>query len=384
MRAFRQFGLGMIMALMMGAAQAEIAISSNDGKVLLKDGVVTLPANPPPDTLTVIDLSASPPKVLSEIAVPGSVVGPPFSVALTPDESLALVARAQTVDPASPGKLTWDKIVSVVDLTTSPPRILATLEAGAGPSGIAINRSGTLALIANRGDGTVSIFSIAGKTVTPAGRIDFGEAKSGPSGVIITKDGKSALVTRDGDHRISLLSIDGTKVDYTKRDIYAGLRPYSIDIARDGLFAVTGNIGFGVGDADTVSVIDLTGKLSPRVSETITVGSTPESVKISPDGKFIAVTVQNNSNKVPKAPIFNDFGFLKILRIDNGKLSLVAEIKNGHWCQGVVWSKDGATLLVQCMVEKEIEIYRFDGTNLTRTGAIPVGGGPAAIATAGQ
>ena len=39
-------------------------------------------------------------KVVAEIPVPTSVVGPPFSVAITPDESLALVTSAMQIDPA--------------------------------------------------------------------------------------------------------------------------------------------------------------------------------------------------------------------------------------------------------------------------------------------
>ena len=40
---------------------------------------------------------------------------------------------------------------------------------------MAINRAGTLALVANRNEGTVSIFTIAGKTVTAAA----GQSRSG-------------------------------------------------------------------------------------------------------------------------------------------------------------------------------------------------------------
>ena len=63
-------------------AVAELALSANDGKAVLIDGVNTVPANPPPDSVTIIDLSASPPKVIAEIPVPASVVGPPSSVAI--------------------------------------------------------------------------------------------------------------------------------------------------------------------------------------------------------------------------------------------------------------------------------------------------------------
>src|SRR4029453_5888416 len=106
------------------------------------------------------------------------------------------------------------------------------------------------------GEGTVSVFTIQGKTVTPAGKVTIADEKSGTSHAAISPDGKLGLVLADGNDRISVLSIDGTKVEYTKRDVSAGLRPYGIDISSNGAFAAVANIGRGGGDADTVSVID--------------------------------------------------------------------------------------------------------------------------------
>ena len=88
----------------------------------------------------------------------------------------------------------------------------------------------------------MSVFTIQGKTVAPAGKVTVADEKSGTSHAAISPDGKLALVTRDGDDRISVLSIDGTKVEYTKRDVSAGLRPYGIDIASNGAFAAVANI----------------------------------------------------------------------------------------------------------------------------------------------
>ena len=158
-------------------AHAQIAISVNDNKAVLENGVVKVVANPAPDTVTIIDLKASPPRVIAEIQVPGSVVGPPLSVAITPDESLALVTSAMKIDPADPTKTVADNRVSVVDLRATPPAVIATLEAGASAAGLSINRQGTLALVANRAEGTVSVFSISGKTVTPVGKVTVGDAK---------------------------------------------------------------------------------------------------------------------------------------------------------------------------------------------------------------
>src|SRR5579871_4051036 len=85
------------------AGTAQIAVSSNDNKVLNVDGVNTVVRNPRPDTATIIDLNVSPPKVLAEIPTPGSWQAPPQSVALTPDESIALVANSTKIDPGDSG-----------------------------------------------------------------------------------------------------------------------------------------------------------------------------------------------------------------------------------------------------------------------------------------
>ena len=363
------------------AAQAQLAVTSNDNKVMLDNGTVKIVQNPAPDTVTILDLTASPPRVVAEIAVPGSVVGPPLSVALTPDESLALVGSSSKVDPGDPTKTVPDTRVSVIDLKASPPAVIATLEAGKSAAGISINRRGTLALVANRSEGTVSVFSISGKTVTPVGKVTIADEKSGTSHAVFTPDGTMALVTRDGDHKISVLSVEGTKVEYTKRDINAGLRPYGIDVSSKGDFAAVANIGIGQGDTDTVSLIDIRAK-PPRVVETVSVGQTPEGIKVSPDGRHVAVVVMNGSNKAKESPFYGDSGRLVVLRAKGMKLTKVAEAPIGHWSQGAAFSPDGKTILVGNMVEKDVQVFSFDGRSLKEVGRIKVNGGPAAVRTA--
>jgi DNA-binding beta-propeller fold protein YncE len=372
--------LAAVLSLSSGAS-AQLALSANDGKAVLVDGVNTVPANPPADTVTVIDLNATPPKVVAEIPVPTSVVGPPQSVAVARDESFALVTGAMKLDPADPKKLVPDDKLSVIDLKASPPKVSAQLQAGKGAAGVSINRAGTLALVANRSEGTVSVFSIAGNTLTPVGKVPLGDDKSGPSHVAIAPDGKTALVTRDGDNKISVLSIDGSKVEHTKRDISAGMRPYGLDIHPNGKLAVVANIGTGSGDADTVSLIDIEAKPA-RVVNTVTVGQTPEGLALSPDGAYVAVGVMNGSNKPKNNPFFNDYGLVKVLSVKGNELVPVTEAKVGHWCQGLAWSKGNRTLLVQCMVQKEIMAFSFDGKELKPAGSIKLNAGPAGIRTA--
>ena len=363
------------------AAQAQLAISVNDNKVMLVNGTTRVVATAPADTVTLIDLNARPATVVAEIAVPGSVVGPPLSVAITPDEGLALVTAAQKVDPADPTKQTADNRLSVIDLKASPPAVIATLTTGKSPAGLSINRQGTLALVANREEGTVSVFTIQGKTVTSVGKVTVADEKSGTSHAAFTPDGRMALVTRDGDHKISVLSIDGTKVEYTKRDLNAGLRPYGIDVSSKGDFAAVANIGIGQGDTDTVSLIDVRAR-PPRVVDTISVGQTPEGVKVSPDGSIIAAVVMNGSNKAKESPFYNDGGRLVLLRANGMKLSKVAEAPIGHWSQGAAFSSDGKTILVGNMVEHDIQVFSWDGNGLKEVARLKVNGGPAAVRTA--
>jgi DNA-binding beta-propeller fold protein YncE len=370
---FVTLGLGPV------TAEAQLALSANDNKVVLVDGVGTVVRNPAVDTVSVIDMRQYPPRLVAEITAPTSVVGPPLSVAITPDESLALVTAAMKIDPSDPTKQIPDNRLSVIDLKASPPQVIATLETGKGPAGLSINRQGNLAIVANRSEGTLSIFTIAGKTVTPVGTLKLGDEKIGASHVAFSPDGKTALVSRDGDDRVSVLSVDGTKVEYTKRDVNAGLRPYGLDISSDGKYAVVANIGRGGGDADTISVMDMQAK-PVRVVDTITVGQTPEGIKISPDGKWVGVVVMNGSNKAKTSPFFADNGKLVLFRADGTKLTKVAEAPIGHWSQGVAFSTDGRIILVGNMVEKNLQIFDWNGTTLRDSGhQIKLNGGSAAV-----
>ena len=54
------------------------------------------------NTITIVDLSACPPKALAEIKAPASVTGPPTSVAVSPREDVALVTSAMRSDAADP------------------------------------------------------------------------------------------------------------------------------------------------------------------------------------------------------------------------------------------------------------------------------------------
>jgi DNA-binding beta-propeller fold protein YncE len=368
------------------------AVSSNDNKQFLDNGVLSvLPAPVKEDTVSFIDLSTTPPKLAFELQAPGSSNGPPLSVAVTPTESLALVTAPMKLDPANPTKAIPDNRITVIDMKVTPPKVIATVTAGDSPSGISISRDGKLALVANRNAGTLSVLSIAGKVVTNVGTVPVADLAKKPvpeskstASVAISPDGKLAIATNDGDSRMTLLKIEGTTVTRVK-DFWAGIRPYSVDIASNGKFAIVANVGGAQGDVDTVSLIDLevTAPLTPHVVDTISVGLTPEGMKISPDSTYAVVVLENGTNKGPSFPFYSTKGKMVVVKIEGKTLKRGPEIDIGQWCQGAAFTADSKSILVGCMVSKDVQVFSYDGHTLKDTGThIALSGGSAAIRTA--
>lgn len=361
-------------------ARADIAVSSNDAHTVLDNGAQVAAPNAPADTVSIIELAAYPPSILATLEVPGSVVGPPMAVAVARDESFAIVTSATKAEAAGPAGIGRDDRITVIDLTAKPPAIVQSLQAGAGATTVRISPDGSLALVANRFAGTLSVFAIAERRLAPLSTVMIGPA-SMPSGIAFTTDGKAALVTRNGDHMVQVLNIDGTSVTLDPRPITTGVAPYTIDVTADGSMAAVGNMGRGDGDADTVSLIDLTA--APfRTVQTLTVGRSPEGLKWSPDGKVLAVGSQEGTTKPDGNPFRREKGRLTMYALADKQLKPIVEAPIGRWSQGIAFSRDGRTVLVQNMVERTIQVFRWDGTKLWAGIPLELPTGPAAIMTA--
>ena len=359
---------------------ADMALSSNDGHTVLERGKQVAGKPPLPDSLSVIDLGQYPPRITATMEVPGSVVGPPMAVAVAPDESFAIVTSATKLDPAGVDGIGPDDRVSVIDLTSMPPRIAQSLQAGAGATVVRISPDGMLALVCNRGEGTVSIFTIKDRQLVANGKVDLANAKAGPSGLAFTRDGQNVLVSRDGDSMVSVLHVDGGKVTVDPRPITTAMRPYTLDVNASGTLAAVSNMGRGDGDIDSVSLIDLTA--SPfRTVETVSVASSPEGLKFSPDGSYLAVGSQDGTTKPPGNVFLKEHGTFSLYAVTGKTLKQVASAPIGHWSQGFAFSRDGRTILIQNMVEQQVQVFRWDGTALSEGTPLPIKGGPPAIAT---
>ena len=374
--------LFLLLALAAPAAHP-IAVSVGDGKQMLVDGAQVVPARPAPDMLSLIDLAGAP-RIVAEIPVPASVIGPPSSVAVTPDGRFALVSSARRIDPADPTRIIPDDRLTMIDLESRPVSVVATLRAGAGASGIAIDPAGRHALVANRAEGSVSLFVIDGDRLRLTDTLAIGDSAASPAQPIFFAHGSRALVSRDGDHLLSTLRIIGDRLEIEPGGARSGLRPYGLSAAAgDPRFAIVANIGGGGHDVDTISLIDLAGP-SPRVVDTVAVGLTPEGIAMAPDGRHVAVNVNAGSNGSPASPEYRNRGEVQVWRIDGIHLVRVTSAPVGRWGQGVGWTADSRTLLVQSNVERRIDLFRFDGRRLARRGALVTAAPPAALAVGGR
>ena len=372
--------LALSATLICGVAHAaDIIVSAQDGKFVRVEGRATFPQPAPPDSLVVLDASQSPPIVKGVVeGIEHTVQGPPQAVAVTPDGKLAIVGAPSRYDYEAKKEI-LDNFLQIVDIESSPPKLLVNVVLDAHPNGLAINREGTL-LLAAALDGTVKVLSIDGKTVKLANQIKVGEKRL--SGISFTHDGKAAIVALRDENGAAVLSVEGNAVSLTKERISTGVNPYAVDVSSDGKWAVISNTGVGgriVDDADVVTLIDVS-KRPFRAVQQISVPATPEGVAISPDGRWIVVQSMAGTNLVASDPGRQKVGKLTLFEIKDGMATKVNEIAGGEASQGVVFSQDGKQVLLQMDVERALGVYAIRDGKLVDTGArIALKAGPVSI-----
>lgn len=303
------------------------------------------------------------PGLIGVLSLENSIVGPPTNLAVTPDQRLALVASALKSEKGPDG--TWKAVPSdelhVVDLTARPPRLIRTIKVGSQPSGLSIDPTGRLALVANRDGKSISVLKIDGQDVTVTSTVPMGDQVTS---VAITPDGKRALATRFAAHKVALLSIGaGGKVTDDGRDLPVGLFPWTVTVSPDGARALVTNIGANAasdGNAKTISVIDL--KRDPaRVVQHVSVGDAPEGVSFSPDGRLAAVTVLQGSYDAPRGSWWrNEVGLLTLLRVAADGVSLGASKAVGAFPEGVAFSANNRFVYVGNFASSTLSILGVD------------------------
>jgi DNA-binding beta-propeller fold protein YncE len=207
----RHFAAIVLASLNIGLAHAApFMIVGNDEKLLWDDDGkrILFPAGK--DSVVILDLTnPENPKIVANLPLKNSVVGPPVNVAIDPSNTIALVA--DSVEVAKVGhtlKMEPDNKVYVIDLKSDPPKLAGTVTVGKQPSGLSFSPPGDLALVANSADKSISVLAVKGTDVKVIDTIDMSDIVSH---VAFTPDGKHALAAKFNAHKIALLDVNGDK-----------------------------------------------------------------------------------------------------------------------------------------------------------------------------
>jgi DNA-binding beta-propeller fold protein YncE len=173
-------GIGLALTLSLGAEAAQAApfmIVGNDEKVIW-DGEGKLVVSPAgTDNVLIVDL-ANPedPKIVANLPLKNSVVGPPLNLAIDPTGSVAHVADSMNVvKEGETLKQVPDDKLYIIDLKANPPKLASTITVGQQPSGVDISPKGDMALVALRADKAIGVLSIQGTDVKLVDAVPVGD-----------------------------------------------------------------------------------------------------------------------------------------------------------------------------------------------------------------
>jgi DNA-binding beta-propeller fold protein YncE len=360
-------------SLLTSAAQAApYMIVGNDEKLVWDDQGKPVLSAPGRDNVLILDLAEpEAPRVVANLPVKNSIVGPPVNVAIKPDGALALVA--DSVNVTKDGEVLRqepDSKVYVIDLKANPPRVVTSLTTGKQPSGLDISPSGEQALVANRGDGTVTLLSIRGTDVAIADTAALGSPADQVAHVAFTPDAGRALAVKFAGHKISVIEIKDGKLAYNKLDLPTGLWPYNVAVAPSGKIALTadnGNAGASDGSVDTVSIIDLEAN-PPRVVDRVVVGDGPEGLAVSPSGDLAVAANLRGGNSAKTAFFYSPIGTVTLLRINGKQVTRLKDIEVGGLPEPVCFTPDGRYLYVGNYLSQDFSILKVDGSEVVDTG----------------
>ena len=158
----------------------------------------------------------------------------PYNIDVTPDGKLAI-----TADNGASGNTDGHvDTVSVIDLEASPPRVIDKVVVGDAPEGFAISPTGKLAVAVllngnnapksawfYRRNATVVALKIDGKTVTRSNEV---EVRGLPEGAVFSNDGRYIYIGNYLDRDISILRVEGDRIVNTGKSLRFPGQPASM------------------------------------------------------------------------------------------------------------------------------------------------------------
>jgi DNA-binding beta-propeller fold protein YncE len=317
-------------------AAAQVMLVGIDTKLVFDEHGQRVYQTPGDDLVQFYDLkNPAHPELIGSLPLTNSVVGPPSNLAVTPDQRLALIANSLNWQPLPEGgwKPVPDDRLFVVDLTARPPRLVSTVHVGGQPSGLAIDRDGTMAIVANRDGKSLSVLSIRGDDVAVTDTVPMGDVVTS---VAITPDGKTALAVKTAKH--------------------------------------------------SVAVIDLAAR-PPRVVDFVTAGDSIEGLVASPRGDFALATILNGSyDAALNAWYRHKTGLAVLLGIKDGRVRRSDTIEVGAFPEGAAFSPDGRYAYTGNYASNTLSVLKVedDGRLVDTHADIALPGPPASMRVGSQ
>ena len=207
--------------------------------------------------------------------------------------------------------------------------VLAVLASGCGA-----DTHGPLAYVTNERDGTISVIDTKSHRVVSS--IEVGAR---PRGIRMSPDGSTLYVARstprgepysDPDNRIVAVDVRTRRVT---AEYEVGTDPEQLGVSNDGRFLFASNE-----DAGTATVVDVE---SGRPVATLIVGIEPEGVTVSPDGKWAYVTAETSNT---------------VSVIDTEKKEVVASFLVGSRPRDTAFSPDASRAYVSAELGRTISV----------------------------
>ena len=191
------------------------------------------------------------------------------------------------------------------------------------PIALAVLPAGSRVLTANQTSNSVSLVNLAqGKVIA---EIETGEK---PAGVAVTSDGKTALVTHWFGYDVAILNIEGDTLSIKGR-VHVGPEPRGVVIAPDDTTAYV-----AIGVSNLVVKLDIP---SQATTAQLEVEREPRGLALSPDGKILAVgnarggtisLVDTSAWRVLASPRVDGVNLRQLVIDPESKYAYVANMKN--------------------------------------------------------
>ncbi len=270
--------------------------------------------------------------------------------------------------------------VSVIDTATNT--VIATVNVGDRPQGVAVSPDGTVVYVTNYG-GTVSVIDTATNTVTST--VSVG---TNPNGIAVTADGEKVYVTNYGGNTVSVIDTASNTVAAT---VTVGNNPFGI--------AISGSEAYVTNDRDrTISIIDtgtdavkatvnlineFPGGIAVKGSEVyVTSGGTNNVSVIDTNTNVVTATVPVGTNPHGVAIAGTrlyvaNLGSNTVSVIDTASYTVTATMNVGSKPYGIAATPDGKSVYVTNDGSGTVSVIDTATNKVTAT--VPVGNLPKAF-----